>query len=660
VAQIQANNVSVAYGDRDLLDAVTMTISSTDRCALSGANGSGKSTLMRILASLSTPDSGAVVLSRGTTVTYLPQSGITHRGRTLIQEVELAYESIHAMIRKKHTVEESLAQPELSEREAEVLIHEQHDLEEHILASGYYDREAIMDQVLTGLGFTRDDLDRPTAEFSGGWQMRIALAKILLNHADFLLLDEPTNYLDLEARVWLSSFLRDYEGGVLLVSHDRTFLDETINVVYELFLGTLQRYPGNYSSYERRRTQELEQTIRAYELQQQEIARIEDFIRRFRYKATKAKQVQSRIKQLEKMERIEIPETMKHVAFRFPGAPHSGKEMVRIHGLSKSYGRRRVLKDVETLVSRGDRIALVGPNGAGKSTLMRIIAGTDVDYEGAVSLGTGVVIAFYAQDSAEQMLSFSSTVLEAVLEHAHGRTEQQIRNLLGAFLFRGDDIHKAVSVLSGGERSRLSLLMVLLSPANLLILDEPTNHLDMSSKRVLLDALTHWDGTAVFVSHDRDFIEETASRVMELQPRSDDPAVPSRFSDIPGDYGYYRHWSARVTDAPEGTGAPPKVADGQPRAADGQFRSHTEQKALRNQRALLERKSNRLLDQIDGLETRKRDLELQMASEEVYTDPESIRDVTSRLKQTEAQLEQLSHEWDQVSDELVALESSTA
>lgn len=659
MAQIQATNITVAFGDRDVLDAVNMTLADGDRCALSGANGSGKSTLMRVLASLTPPDSGTVTLSRGAGVAYLPQSGITHDGRSLTDEIERAYEPIHELIREKERVEQELAQPGLDERRTEQLVDEQHELEERILRSGYYDREAAVSRVLAGLGFLHDDYTRSTTEFSGGWQMRIALAKVLLSRPDILLLDEPTNYLDLEARVWLSGYLRDYSGGVLLVSHDRSFLNETVNVVYELFLGKLRRFPGNYSTYERRRAQELEQTIRAYELQQQEIARIEDFIRRFRYKATKAKQVQSRVKQLERMDRIEIPETMKRVAFRFPQAPHSGKEMVGLHEVCKSYGSRNVLHEVSAQIARGDRIALVGPNGAGKSTLMRIIAGVDTDYDGRVALGSGVQIAYYAQDSAEQMLSGTGSVMESASEHAHGRTEQQVRNLLGAFLFRGDDIHKPVGVLSGGERSRLALLAVLLSPANLLALDEPTNHLDMTSKQVLLEALTHWDGTAVFVSHDRDFIDRVASRVMALHPQSDDPAVPSRFDDVPGDYAYYLHWSERTSSGADAEPEQPPVRITTPPPA-AQPRSHQEQKALRNQRAALERTSNRILDRIESLEASRRDLELQMSAHETYTDPDRMREAKNKLDRTIAELEELSAEWDRVSDQLVALGTDPA
>lgn len=681
MAQIQASNIRLSYGERDLLDGVTLTLDSRDRSALAGANGSGKSTLMKILAGLMVPDSGSVIATKDAAVAYLPQAGITHHGRSLAEEIEQAYHYVHSMIAQKRKVETLLADPSIDSQTSDKLIEEQHELEEAILTSGYYERAAQISLVLSGLGFATEDLERPTQEFSGGWQMRIALAKLLLQRAEFLLLDEPTNYLDLDARIWLGRFLSEYEGGVLLVSHDRTFLDETVNAVHELFLGSVRRYQGNYSRYEARRSQELEQTIRDYELQQQEIARIEEFIRRFRYKATKAKQVQSRIKQLEKMVRIEIPETMKRVAFRFPAPPHSGREMVRIRDLSKSYGERRVLRRVQATITRGERIALLGPNGAGKSTLMRILAGVDRGYEGGLDLGSGVRSAFYAQDSAEQLIEGGRSVIDEALAHANGRSDQQIRNLLGAFLFRGDDIHKAVEVLSGGERSRLSLLTVLLSPANLLILDEPTNHLDMTSKRVLLDALTHWDGTLMFVSHDRDFIAEVATRVIELMPQEEDPTVPSRFTDIPGDYAYYLHWRARVADLPQQAGAgtaSPNEAESSPArsttpvgsASDAPAASattgndslgessgpkHQLLKSRRNQIAKLERQSEQLLAKIDLVESEKRQLELEIATEEVYANADRLRATKRRLDESEEQLEGLSAQWDQLSDELVAL-----
>ncbi|HKJ84557.1 MAG TPA: ABC-F family ATP-binding cassette domain-containing protein, partial [Spirochaetia bacterium] len=384
MAHVQANDISLAYGDRDILSNVSLTLASGDRCALSGANGSGKSTLMKILAGLQIPDSGTVVTSRDCRVIYLPQSGITHASRSLLEEVELAYGEIAELIAERDRLADQLQRTDQDNPGLEELVHQHHDVQERIQHSGYYEREGEIDRVLNGLGFRRSDLHRRTDEFSGGWQMRIALAKVLLRRPDFLLLDEPTNYLDVEARVWLGAFLAGYSGGVLMVSHDRRFLDQTVNTVWELFLAEVKRYRGTYTEYEHKREQEVQQIKANFEQQQEEIRKIEDFIRRFRATASKARQVQSRVKQLEKMERIEIPEHLKRITISFPPAPRSGREVVTLENVSRHYGSNRVLEDLDLIVERGEHVVLVGPNGAGKSTLMRIIAGHDNSHTGEV------------------------------------------------------------------------------------------------------------------------------------------------------------------------------------------------------------------------------------------------------------------------------------
>ncbi|NJL72305.1 MAG: ABC-F family ATP-binding cassette domain-containing protein, partial [Candidatus Competibacteraceae bacterium] len=532
MANLQAAAVNLAFGDRDLLKDVSLNLGSGTRAALVGVNGSGKTTLMRILAGSVVPDAGAVILQKDASVSYLPQSGIVHSGTALLDEVERAFDPLRVYIAEAERVATELASHREDSPETRALLETLHHHQEHVQASGYYHRDQVIDEVLRGLGFSAADFERLTDKFSGGWQMRIALAKVLLERPDFLLLDEPTNYLDIEAREWLRSFIASFDGGVLLVSHDRHFLDATMNEVIELFNGRLARYRGNYSDYERKREGELQALLAAYQKQQDEIEHMEEFVRRFRYNESKAAMVQSRIKMLEKIVPIEIPESLKRMHFSFPPAPHSGRIMVRTEGLSKSYGSLNVLNGLDLTVTRGEKVAVVGRNGAGKSTLLRILASRDKDYAGAVIPGTGMTVGYFAQD-AETTLDPSKTVQQLVEDACPTDLIPNVRGMLGAFLFRGDDVFKSVSVLSGGEKNRLALLTLLLHPANLLILDEPTNHLDLMSKDVLLDALRGFDGTVLFVSHDRYFIEGLASSVLEL-------SCGRRARLFPGDYDYYR------------------------------------------------------------------------------------------------------------------------
>ncbi len=676
MAHIQAGDISLAYGDRDILKGVNLTLTSGDRCALAGANGSGKSTLMRILALELPPDSGSVVATTGARIVYLPQSGITHAGQTLDEEIELAYGPIAALLAKRDHIAEQMQAPDRSAPDLDALVHEHHEIQERIERSGYYDRDAQIDRILSGLGFARSDRSRGVDEFSGGWQMRIALAKVLLSGPDFLLLDEPTNYLDVEARVWLGSFLSSYAGGVLIVSHDRRFLDQTIDTVWELFLAEVRRYRGSYSDYERQREEEIARLTAAWEQQQEEIRRIEDFIRRFRAKASKARQVQSRIKQLEKMEPIVIPEHLKRISIAFPPAPRSGREVVTLESVSRRYGTNRVLEDVDLIVERGEKVALVGPNGAGKSTLMRIIAGTDSAHGGTVRFGAQAATGFYADDDswlagvgeavgaagspARGASGAAASVFEVTIRSAHGQTEQQIRNMLGAFLFRDDDVYKSIDVLSGGERSRLAMLQLLLQPHNLLVLDEPTNHLDMASKDVLLDALRQFKGTIVFVSHDREFIEKLAGRVIELRPDPRDPGAPSLVSDFPGDYHYYawrlEHQGETVESGPTRAGGGshlpgPDGSDGSNGGGPPEV-SHGEQKARRSRRRQLERRVETLLEQIAFEEQRHETLQRELADPSVYGDGAEVKRRTAELKRIEARIDEFTREWESAATEL--------
>ncbi|OHD73895.1 MAG: ABC transporter ATP-binding protein, partial [Spirochaetes bacterium RBG_13_68_11] len=498
--------------------------------ALVGPNGSGKTTLLRIMAGLAAPDSGAVVRERDTGIGYVPQTGVVPAGRTLREEAETAFAAGRALADESRGIEERLSTLGDGSRETAGLLVRHVEIAERLEASGYHRRDEQVERVLAGLGFARDDGCRDCGDFSAGWQMRIALARTILESPDILLLDEPTNYLDLEARTWLEEFLHGYPGGVLAVSHDRYFLDITVTRVAEIWMSRVSVFAGTYTHYEEVRSRELAAIMERYRLQQEEIARVEAFIRRFRYNASKARLVQSRVNWLERLPRIEVPPVMKRVRFSFPAAPQSGRLVLAADSLAKSYAGRPVFAEVGFELGRGERLVVVGANGAGKSTLLRILAGREPPDAGAVVRGTGVALAWYSQEQADAWAS-DRTVIEEVEAVAPTVLVPELRNLLGAFLFRGDDILKPVSVLSGGEKSRLSMLLLLLRPANLLVLDEPTNHLDIASKDVLLGALREFPGTVVFVSHDRAFIEGLATAVLELRG--------GRARWFPGGYEYY-------------------------------------------------------------------------------------------------------------------------
>lgn len=641
MAFVQLSNISLAFGARDLIRQATLTLQEGSRAALAGPNGAGKTTLMKIAAGMVKPDSGEMAVTRGARISYLPQTNVVLGKGTVLQEAESAFSHVEAMLFRQEEVGRELQAKGLEERQTARLVEEFDEIGRAVEASGYFRRRERIAEVLTGLGFSSRDGERRAGELSGGWQMRLALAKILLEDPDIMLLDEPTNYLDLEARTWLEGFLADYRGGVLLVSHDRYFLDVTIKEVYELFSGKLSRYPGSYSAYEIRRSKELEAIFEAWERQQEEIQKIEDFVRRFRYKESKAAQVQSRIKMLEKIVPIEIPEGMKRIHFSFPPAPRSGKISVKIENLSKSYGSLKVIDNLGLEIERGRKIAFVGPNGAGKSTLMRIIAGADREFQGSLTLGTGVEVGYFAQDSAEKMSSQRSVEEEAE-SVCPNELLPKIRNLLGAFLFRGDDVEKPVAVLSGGERSRLALLKMLLHPANLLVLDEPTNHLDLTSKDVLLDALRAFEGTVLFVSHDRGFIEELADLVLELDAGS----TPRLYY---GDYRYYLDKKKALEESGDGAEPSPQAGNA---AEASKVSTWEEEKARKARLKRLKKREEEISQRLEALSQSKKALEEAMALPSNYSDGAKVRKILSSLAEVEKEAASLGEEWMEVATEL--------
>ena len=636
---VSLSGVSVSYGERRLLDTVNLTVASRMRVALVGPNGSGKTTLMRIMAGISAPDTGSVVREKDTRVAYVPQSVAQYpAGPTLFQEAESAFERGAALVGESAELEERLGALSPGSPDAESLLWRHHELQEKIEASGYHRRAEAIQRVLTGLGFSGGDFGKPCAAFSAGWQMRIALSRALLQHPDILLLDEPTNYLDLEARTWLEEFLAEFPGGLLLVSHDRWFLDAVVQSVAEIFMSRVSLFTGNYTHYEESRSRDLESLMERWRQQQEEISRIEAFISRFRYNASKARLVQSRVTQLEKMERIEVPPVVKSIRFAFPAPPSSGRLVLSAQSLAKSYSGGPVFSNVSFDVSRGDKLVVVGVNGAGKSTLLRLISEKEDPDSGTLRRGTGVVPAFYSQERADAWTS-TRQVIEELESVAPTGLIPELRTLLGSFLFRGDDVFKSVSVLSGGEKSRLALLTMLLEPANLLILDEPTNHLDLASKDVLLGALRDFAGTVIFVSHDRHFISHLATAVLELKD--------GRARYLPGDYDYYLARSASDVQAAAGADA------AQARPSSDSVRSATadaraEDKRVKSELRSLEREEAQLLERLEELEGERVQIEESMALPEIYADGEKMKELRRRHDENQREHGEAMRRWETV------------
>lgn len=518
---ISINNLSVQFTGTNLFDNVTFNINDRDRIGLVGKNGAGKSTLLKIIAGIQQPETGTIVVAKDQTVGYLPQEMIPNSSKTIITEALTAFEQIDYLEDELQRLAIEIAnRTDYESKEYELLLNKHHDISERILLLGGNNRREQTEKVLLGLGFLHSDFERSITEFSSGWQMRVELAKILLKHPDFILLDEPTNHLDIESIQWLENFLSSYVGAVILVSHDRTFLDNITKRTIEITAGKIYDYKASYSDYvilmEERRSSQMS----ALNNQQKEIAQIQSFIERFRYKATKAKQVQSRVKMLEKMDKISIDEvSTESIHFQFPPAPHSGKVVVEAEHLCKAYGDKEILNDLNFLLPKGSKTAFVGRNGEGKSTLAKIIIGEIGDYSGTFKLGHQVTIGYFAQNQAA-LLDGEKTVFDTIDQIAVGDIRPKIRNILGSFLFDEDDIEKKVKVLSGGEKARLALAKLLLTPCNLLVLDEPTNHLDMNSKDILKNALLQYTGTLIVVSHDRDFLQGLTDSLFEFRNKS--------------------------------------------------------------------------------------------------------------------------------------------
>ncbi len=518
---IQLSGAGKRFGHKLLFENVDWLITNHDHIGVVGGNGTGKSTLMKVLAGMDTFDYGSLIIAKGTSAGYLPQDGLTLSGRTVFAESMSVFDDVRAMEQELEALTHSMAELDHTGPEYAAVADRYQRVEHEFRARDGYSIEAEVGRVLMGLGFAKEDWQRMTDEFSGGWQMRLALAKLLLQKPNLLLLDEPTNHLDLEARNWLEEYLQNYPHAFLLISHDRYFLDVAVNKIAEIWNKRFWFYTGNYDKFLAQKTQRNEQLQAAYKNQRDRIEQLEVFINRFRYTATKAKQAQSRIKELEKIERIEIPPEEKTIHFSFPQPKASGRIVAEFEGVAKAYpgrngaGQKEVFRDVSFMIERGDRIALVGVNGAGKSTLIKLLAGTEPLSNGEFRLGHNVQSDYFAQDQYKE-LDPDARMIDDLSELSPRSTETELRGLLGCFLFSEDDVFKKIGVLSGGERGRYALLRLLLHPANFLLLDEPTNHLDLRAKDVLLNALVEYTGTVVFVSHDRYFIDKLATRVFEV------------------------------------------------------------------------------------------------------------------------------------------------
>lgn len=637
---IDLSNISLQFNGKYLFRDVNLRINSGDKISLVGANGTGKSSFLKIISGQMSPETGKINKQNNISIGYLPQENVTHSGSLLIEEAKSALSTLLTIQEKEKLITEKLSGPKLSDEERNDLIHQLGEIHHRLDELDAYSAESKIKKILTGLGFEENDFDRLTDEFSGGWQMRIALAKLLISQNDLLLLDEPTNHLDLESLNWLINFIQNYDGALLTVSHDKFFVNKVTTKTLEIYLSKFNMFSGKYDAYLKFKDERDTQAENHYTLQQKKIKETEKFIERFRYKATKSKQVQSRIKQLEKIDLVELPEFDSAIRFKFPEAPPSGRIAIELISISKSFGDKKLFEKIDLTFERGEKVAFVGPNGAGKTTLGKILAGV-IDFDGERVIGYNSTIAYYSQDVADN-LNPDLDLIETLEEMSENFTFGQLRGLLGSFLFRGDDVFKKVGVLSGGEKSRLALAKILLTKSNLIILDEPTNHLDINSKLVLQNALVDFKGSLIVVSHDIDFLRPIISRVIEIRK-----GVVKNF--IGGIEYYIDKINGLNKSAEEITSKPMKEIS----SRKNQKRTEAE---LRQKKfslsSDLKKSITKLEQKITKLEKRLKEIEVVIASPEFYTKPENSKINFIEYKEAKENLDSALNEWAALTEKL--------
>jgi ATP-binding cassette, subfamily F, member 3 len=655
---LQLDGITLHFGERPLFDGVSTTINPGERIGLVGPNGAGKSTLLKIIAGEQEADSGSVNMSNTATVGYLPQDGVEpDPDLTIFEEVERAFTEILELRYRQTELQQKLDTLEPDSPAHKKAVEEFGQVQYQMEHSGSYTLGAEIERVLMGLGFNESDFTRSTTEFSGGWLMRIALAKLLLKKPTYLLLDEPTNHLDIESLQWIESFLKNYDGAVIIVSHDRAFLDSVTTRTLALRRGNLDDYAGNFSFYEKKYAEEQELLKKQYENQQKEIKQTQEFIDRFRYKATKAKQVQSRIKQLEKMEAIELDQEQSEITFRFPSPQRSGQVVLKLDNLVKKYGDNTVFNGIDYEIERGDKIAVVGPNGAGKSTLIRILAGLEPITSGKREVGYNVTVGYFAQHQADE-LNPKNNALDEMHLAGSGEPETKLRTILGCFLFEGDDVFKKVGVLSGGEKSRVALAKMLLNSGNFLIFDEPTNHLDMQSKNILQQALQQFEGTLMIVSHDRDFLDPIVNKTLEVQP--------GYIKTWLGDVSYYLDKKSEERAA-EDESAKSKIKKKTQTSADpteGMSRKEQRRYEAEKRNALskkikpLKKRLEELENSIEEIELRKAEIEKSMADPNFYDDEDHVKEVSIEYESIKTESAEKMEKWEQIAGRIEHIETS--
>jgi ATP-binding cassette, subfamily F, member 3 len=641
-------NISIQFGGKYLFKDFNYKIHSNDRICLVGANGSGKSTLLKIVNGEVVPESGEVHKQKRISVGYLPQDNVIHKGKSLIVEANSALTDITTLKEKESSILTQMNSQDLDDEDREELAYQLGEVHNRLEELDYYSSSARVEKILKGLGFMEEDFEKLTDTFSLGWQMRIALSKILISQNDILLMDEPTNHLDLDSLQWLISFLNNTKCALIIVSHDKYFVNSVTNRTLEIFLNKITNFKGNYDAYLSFKEERNELLESQFELQQKKIKETEKFIERFRYKATKAKQVQSRIKQLEKVELLELPSNKKEIKIRFPDAPQSGKVNIELKGISKAFDDKVIFDKLDFTINRKNKIAFVGPNGAGKTTLSKIIAGIMTFDSGERIIGHNTLIAHYAQDVADQ-LNPDLDILETLMGISDKISIGGLRSLLGSFLFTGDDVFKKVGVLSGGEKSRVALAKILLTSSNLIILDEPTNHLDITSKEILQKALIDFSGSIVLISHDIDFLKPIVNKTVEIKSRT--------VSLFEGGIEYFLYKKSlneigmRADDNESNKTSSENKKLQKKREAELRQKIYSSTKELKEKIKLIEKK-------IEGLEKNQKELEDILFSAETYKDIKFANEKTLELNNNKSELEQCLVDWEKLSVEIQKIEES--